>query len=248
MGVYLYPNNTETELKNAYIGEPTYEPWIYHKSDLWLISLSSDWSNWITIADKNLWAVNVNDYGNFFQWGNNYWFWLSSPWQHNWTVDTTGYWPWNYYSSSTFLTWNRDWSNPSNANLWGDTTDTLEARQWPCNVGYHIPSVTEMTNFIDLTKSLWAVSGWAWLVNYLKMPYWWYITNDGWGYWLAGSYWFYWTSTWNWSYWKFLQFDSGNLWYWSGQERWKTMWAKIRPFKNEAIIPDNTRTVLYQPN
>lgn len=27
MGVYLYPNNTETELKNAYIGEHVWQPW-----------------------------------------------------------------------------------------------------------------------------------------------------------------------------------------------------------------------------
>lgn len=32
---------------------------IYHSPSLWLISLSSDWTNWITIADKNLGATTV---------------------------------------------------------------------------------------------------------------------------------------------------------------------------------------------
>ena len=33
--------------------------WIYHSPEQWLISLSSDWTNWITIADKNEWATTV---------------------------------------------------------------------------------------------------------------------------------------------------------------------------------------------
>ena len=240
--ILIYPDGvTEKQVR------PSYNPWIYYNSWLGLISLSSDGSSWITIADKNLGAVNVLDYGAFYQWGNNYWF-TGSPWQHNRTVDASTYWPWNYYSGSTFLTWNRDWSSVTNDNLWWGTTWTVTAKQWPCASGYHIPSEPEMTNLIDVAKTLWAVTTWATIVTYLKIPYWWYITNDGWMRGLSGSYGFCWTATWNWSKAKFLQFDSGNIWYWSGQEWWKTMWANIRPFKNEATIPDNTRTVLYQPN
>ncbi len=101
--------------------------WIFWDSTDWLISLSSDWSTWITIADKNLWATAVWNYwdtltdancGNIFQWGNNYWF------AHSWSVtssttrvDASTYWPWNYYSSSTYIKYSWDWSNPSNNNL-----------------------------------------------------------------------------------------------------------------------------------
>lgn len=35
---------------------------IYHNPSLWLISLSSDWENRITIADKNLWATEYVDW------------------------------------------------------------------------------------------------------------------------------------------------------------------------------------------
>ena len=43
MNVYLYQNNTEKILKNAYIGEyvpPVISnPWIYHNAIDWLISI-----------------------------------------------------------------------------------------------------------------------------------------------------------------------------------------------------------------
>ena len=91
---------------------------VYHNSDLWLISLSSDWTTWITIADKNLWATTVWNNGDtlsesncwkYYQRGNNYWFdwiWGSNP-TTSWTqVNVQNYWPWNYYESSTFIKWN----------------------------------------------------------------------------------------------------------------------------------------------
>lgn len=106
---------------------------IFWAVDLWLISISSDGQTWITIADKNLWATTVwNNWetlsqancGNYYQWGNNYWF------PFTWTVTTSStrvdasvYWPWNYYSSSIFITvssapYNRDASNNNNLRWW----------------------------------------------------------------------------------------------------------------------------------
>lgn len=106
---------------------------------LWLISVRCDWWRCITIADKNLWATTTYEYdiygwgteptrsqancGNFFQRWNNYKF------PYSWTVstsstkvDASAYWPWNYYSSSTFITWTWDWSSVQNDNLrWGVT-------------------------------------------------------------------------------------------------------------------------------
>lgn len=103
---------------------------IYHNSSLWLISISSDWTNWITISDKNLWATSV--YNNwdtmsetncwkYYQWWNNYWF----PFSWSVTVSTTiidasTYWPWNYYSSSNFIVRQNPtaWDSSNNPNLW----------------------------------------------------------------------------------------------------------------------------------
>ncbi len=106
--------------------------WIFWNSTLWLISLSSNWTNWITIADKNLWATTVwNSWntlseancGKYYQWGNNYWF------PRTWTitntsttqVDASTYWPWNYYSSDTFIKKSWSWDSSNNTNLrWWD--------------------------------------------------------------------------------------------------------------------------------
>lgn len=110
--------------------------WIFWSSTDWLISISSDWVTWITISDKNVWATQVwnswdtltdDNCGYLFQWGNNYGF------PHSWTVttsstqvDASNYWPWNYYSSSTFITrssspYNWDSSNNTNLRWWDES-------------------------------------------------------------------------------------------------------------------------------
>ena len=111
---------------------------IFHNSTLWLISISDDGDNWITIADKNLWATTVWNYWDtgdanntwgFYQRWNNYmfpysWSVTTSPTQ----VDASDYWPWNYYSSSTFIYNSWDWSSVRNDNLrWWVTGIT----KWP---------------------------------------------------------------------------------------------------------------------
>lgn len=122
----IIPDGTWTRLYG------TWSTWIYHNSTLWVISISSDWTTWITIADKNLWATTVyNDgatlseanCGKFYQRWNNYWF------PFTWSVTTSStrvnaqnYWPWNYYNSSTFITWFWSYDTSNNKNLrWWET-------------------------------------------------------------------------------------------------------------------------------
>ena len=104
------------------------ESWgIFWSSTDWLISMSSDWQTWITIADKNLWATQVwnswdtlsqNNCWKYYQWGNNYWFPFTwSVTTSSTRVNASNYWPWNYYSSSTFITWSDDRSSVQNDNL-----------------------------------------------------------------------------------------------------------------------------------
>lgn len=111
--------------------------WIFYNASAGLISISSDAQNWITIADKNLWATTVyNDgdtmsqanCGNYYQRWNNYGFPFTWPTTTSSTlVDASGYWPSNPYSSSTFIFWQKpsmmamweDWSSVANNNLWG---------------------------------------------------------------------------------------------------------------------------------
>lgn len=125
---------------NLFFGEV-----IARNETLWLISLTyNEWHDCITIADKNLWATeayywDIRDSeaveptlsqancGYYFQWWNNYWFpWTGSVATSTAQVNASSYWPWNYYSSSTFRYYpigNRDWCSPKNDNLWGWVTN-----------------------------------------------------------------------------------------------------------------------------
>lgn len=104
--------------------------WIFRDQTNWLISVT-DGSNGYTIMDKNLWATAVyNDWDTlsetncwkFYQWWNNYgfprtWSMTTSSTQ----VDASWYWPWNYYSDSTYIINSSspyDWSSVRNDNLW----------------------------------------------------------------------------------------------------------------------------------
>ena len=131
--ISVQPDNTWTTLYDG--SSVAAWAWIFHNTTEWLISVSADWTNWVTIADKNLWATTVRNvwdtqdgtnYWSFFQWGNNYWFPRSWPVITSSTkVDTSSYSPSNQYSSSTFVSWyiwwwqvsvNRNirwWENPS---------------------------------------------------------------------------------------------------------------------------------------
>lgn len=110
--------------------------WVFHNTSLWLISISADWINWITIADKNLWATTVWNSWNsmsqsnvwkYYQRWNNYGFNRGSQSARAGTVNTTWYWPWNYYSSSTryigvWDTSSEHWYDPINRDLRGGVT------------------------------------------------------------------------------------------------------------------------------
>ena len=125
---------------------------------------------WITIMDRNLWALKSwtwDEYevkGYLYQWWNNYGF------PNNWElinissdcVDTSEYWLDNQYYGKTYITiWASDWSCSSNPNLWwwGDdyvwhwyrnywvdenkiSLNPLD-RQWPCPTWWHVPSMWE---------------------------------------------------------------------------------------------------------
>jgi len=67
---------------------PITTAWIYHNPGLWLISLSSDWTNWTTIADKNVWSTVAGT------WADSYWNYYSWSWNTDcrWSV-TTSYTP-----------------------------------------------------------------------------------------------------------------------------------------------------------
>ena len=251
MWIYLYQNNSELAMKNAYIGDTS---WIYHNATLWLISLSSDGSNWITIMDKNLWATTVwNSWdtlseancGKYYQWWNNYgfpftWGVTTSSTQ----VNASNYWPWNYYSSSTFITYKWSWDTTDNWNLWGGVTWTNEAMQWPCSSWFHVPLQSEWTAIRNVWTALgWWSSAWANFWIALKLPFAGIrnyssagVFNQG----TSGSYWS--SSRYNANRAYGLYFNSTAL---SPQSSsYRAYGFSVRPFKNEAVQPDATRTKL----
>jgi hypothetical protein len=130
--VYVEPNNTWTVVAGS-LGSAG----IFYNATLWLISVTNGTDKRITMKDKNEWATTVyNDWdtltqanmGNYYQWGNYYGFPStgSVSLTSSTKVNTTGYGWSNPYSSSTFIlsaSTNTDWSNPSNDNLWSDSSD-----------------------------------------------------------------------------------------------------------------------------
>lgn len=138
--------------------------WIFRNQTEWIISITSDWTAWYTIQDKNLWATIVyNDWdtlsevncGKYYQWGNNYWFaWTWSVTTSSTQVDASAYWPWNYYSGSAFITWSKDWSSVQNDNLWWWVTWVLTDAI--TNTG--VLSVNWQTGDVTVWWSWWSIT------------------------------------------------------------------------------------------
>ena len=150
--------------------------WIFWNQTDWLISITSDWSIGYTIMDKNLWAttvynswdtLNEANCGKYYQWWNNYGFaWTGNITTSSTQVDASNYWPGNYYSDSTFITWNRNWSSVQNDNLrWWVTQQSTQS----CST---VISATDTTytagTWIDITN--WVIS------NTQTSAEWWNIT------------------------------------------------------------------------
>lgn len=230
--------------------------WIYHSPSLWLISISSDWTNWITMSDKNLWATTTYNVGdtmsqencwNFYQRWNNYWFPFNMSVSSTTTkVNASNYWPWNYYSSSTFIIdksneWLNSkgfWDTSYNTNLRWNTTNTNIARQWPCPSWWHVPQINELLAATRQTSDLVKLP-WMWRI-------WWYNKTK--------------IHSWFVEY-RASDVDNNFTTYWakhlySGTSSddpvytvsWPAEWMPIRPFKNTPVQPDDSWTVLYQPS
>jgi len=148
--------------------------------DTWLtcnydIAVCSWVWTWYIISACNLWATTVwttsASYGLYYQWWNNHGS-TSSATTISTLAYTTWYGPWNYYSSTNFINWsisNRyDWAIAQNDKLWWNTTNTSEARQWPCPTWYHVPSQSEWSGIV--TAWQWWTN-WASMQTALKLPF-----------------------------------------------------------------------------
>jgi prepilin-type N-terminal cleavage/methylation domain-containing protein len=177
--------NCETYVDPAYIActwiwqikTATTTYWTCNAADIVVCA----WTNtWYTLAACNVWTSIAwtwfSSYWYYFQWWNNWWTpsWAITP--NSTRVDASLYWPWTanwYYNNTTFIWWTSlpspyDWTNPQNNNLWGDTIKTSIARQWPCIIGYHIPSQIEWQALVNAWW--WGSSNWTNMMNTLKLP------------------------------------------------------------------------------
>ena len=157
----VVPNSSWTTLYSW-----TWSAWVFHNTTEWLISISSDWTNWTTIMDKNLWATVVyNDEDTlseancwkYYQWWNNYGFaWTWSVTTSSTQVDASSYWPWNYYSSSTFITRSSspyDWSSVQNDNLrWWVSAATDPTPTTPVDIVCNNWAIKYSLNELDPTE------------------------------------------------------------------------------------------------
>lgn len=235
-------------------------PWIYYNPDERIISISSNWSSWFTIADRNMRASKVFNYWDTLDGANRWWYyqrWNNFPFSPTWwstsstKVNASSYWPWNYYYGWTFITanWNySSWDSSNNVNLRWQTTNTLIARQWPCYWWYHVPTKAEL-KWLASTFS-WRGLWWNDFSKYLKAPF-------------AWSRYYAWSMTWEWTYWHWYSSswftnsngsDSSSLKF---QKDWSVTIVdssythnafNVRAFRNVAVQPDSTWEVLYQPN
>lgn len=159
--------------------------WIFWNQSKWLISITN-WTTWYTIQDKNLWATTVYNDGdtltqanmwNMYQWWNNYWFPSTDTISNTSStkVDASTYWPWNYYSSSTFIkTWDADWSSVQNDNLRWWVTWILNSKYAWWEKFAEVPSIwavwqvlTKQSNWYsfvnpDYLESLRKLIVWGW--------------------------------------------------------------------------------------
>lgn len=261
---------------------------------LGLLSLVyNEWRDCITIADKNLWATEAYYWdtqdpeaveptlsqancGYYFQWWNNHWFaWTWTVSVTTARVDTVLYWPWSYSDSyySRSLYWytsssNRDWSLPSNDNLWGGATNKERYKRflrvegndmrWPCPEGFHVPTANERTSALNAIVTLeWLTPGSAGvqaIARDLHLPLAWVIavgsTPPR-----AGNYrstWYYRTSiaTQNTStspatYQAYaLQLSTSSPYYEVGVWR-RAFGYPVRAFRDTPVAPDSTRTTIY---
>lgn len=169
----------ESEIRPV-VPDVTYvtQSWVYHNPTLWLISISADWQNWITISDKNIGATvadpeDINSNWDIFQYWNTHHF--AWDWS-GWTVtteaqipDLTGYEWWNLYSDDKYRT-NIDW-NAANKNLWKWIAFNLKSLgKWPCPLWFHVPSAEEWTAVMDTVLELaWESFSYDLISKYLLM-------------------------------------------------------------------------------
>lgn len=222
---------------------------VYWNESLWLISFSLEWSwVWQTMADKNVWAVEVwNDWDeitfentwNIFQWWNNHPFparTLEDSEKDRIEIDVTWVEP-STYSREIFYynPYPYKWDINSIRDLWWFITWTNEARRWPCPEWFHVPERSEVEVILDYNAmkrmkiSQWhqiQCSDWKYFKWSDRNPYYFYLCDS--------------TKSEPWFWEQIMHFwyqnpNHPSAWFY---RYWHWYWYPVRPFKNEPVVPD----------
>ena len=219
-------------------------PWAFYNEDLGLISLSIDWENWITMADRDLWAEGVWLSWKLYQRWNNYGFSTNkSETTTSSKTDASTYWPSNYYSSNVRCTASA-WESSDNRDLWWNTTWTNVAMRWPCPEWFHIMTRAEADTLLEITQAMYNASKVSDIRNPLKMQARWYayyssrnMGNTSYAYYRTPEK----TSA---NYARYMRFLGNTI---SSSTMYISYGMFIRPVKDVPIIPiENTRRQIYR--
>ena len=154
------------------------ECWSYADLDVYIVWPDSGVKSY-SLMDRNLWATeiynwdidhpNVASYGYHYQWWNNYGF---LPCTTNWCTEFPNgesssaspvsdpdpkYIP-SKYINNVYITADNyltNWNNNSNQwynrvkNLWWGADSSYLLKQWPCPLGYHVPSQWDLKDLVS---------------------------------------------------------------------------------------------------
>lgn len=228
---------SDIEIFNPYTED--FNPHIIHNEDEWIITIYTwDYSYWITIQDKNLWAAKVWDNWNYYKW------WYNIPIVVEDKDDTE-------YGNENSWWWGSD--NEEN-NYWYDKINHVVTnatnRKWPCPEWYHIPSRwewIELVNIYNIIKNDGGV-----FYNDLKLPLAWHVHIPWWQIQFERSAWAYHSSSfarieyWDINYYKtkitsnyIMTYETSNI---------SQHWESIRCFKNTYENYRNPKQTTYNPN
>ena len=233
--------------------------WIFWNQSEGLISIT-DWTTGYTIMDKNLWATTVYNNGdtltqanmwNMYQRWNNYWF--PSTWSvttSSTQVNAQNYWPWNYYSGSTFIirsSFPRNWDSSNNDNLrWWESqwswTRLVEKQIYsstppvqPVNETFSY-TWSDQTWTVPYTQEYIITAKWAWSRSAAWWLAQWTLTLNAWDV-LSIMVWATW-SNWNWT--KYWFWGSANGW--SNAAGWWLSW--VFTWSSAITASDSSRALI----
>ena len=198
MNVYLYPSNTETELKNAYIGE--YKEWTPWANTLAYFPLEWDYKDysWNWNNGTKSWTINfVTSWGLTYAETSSYTAWyVSFPITMNSTAYTLSWWVNLQLPSQYYRWWSIFW-------IW-NTTNSLcgtDVWWWYNKFDVTVVGTRDWISNVAPSASTWYHIAWIFTTTWMKM-----YVNWAQAYSDSNSY------TLSWSSWKLFSRDALTSW------------------------------------